>query len=125
LTPQRSKGTKRPRDGCNPKKNHELDALILYLEQVTELHQITTKKVIDVGAGVGHLSWELAKEGYIVVAIEGDGRSSKRCAEITAKKPEIQCLTNYIHDETDLNVTNDPLISVSIRASSFFQINLT
>jgi len=86
---------------------------------MTELHQIATKKVIDVGAGVGHLSWELAKEGYSVVAIEGNERNARKCADITAARPEIQCVTKYINDETDLNVIQDPCISVSIRTFSF------
>jgi len=111
--------------GCCPKKNHELDILIAYLESVTTLHSITTKKVLEVGAGVGHLASELVKEGYSVIAIDGDEKLCRKCAEKNAGMPQLQCITKYVNHESDLNVISEPCISVCLRTSNSYVVNLT
>jgi len=88
---------------------------------MTERHQITTKKIMDVGAGVGHLSCELAKEGYSVIAIEGDESYSQKCVQNTAANPEVQCITKLINDEIDLNVIQEPCISVALRTTPCYR----
>ena len=89
-----------------------------------KLHEIKTKKVLDVGAGKGHLSWEMAREGYTVVAIERNDQLSQKLAEHSTGKYEIECIAKTVNDESDLNVVQDPCISVSLRMFISFQTKL-
>lgn len=88
---------------------------------MSNLHGITTKKVMDVGAGVGYLAGELVEEGYSVVAIEGDEKSSQKCRESMS---QTQCITKHVNNESDLHVLSDPCISVGLRMSSLYYVNL-
>ena len=75
---------------------------------------------MDIGAGVGHLASDLASEGYTVLAIEGNEVKSRNYAVKVAGNPEIQCIAANIQNEFDLNVTQEPCISLSLRMSYLF-----
>ena len=45
-------GGNKVRRGISPKKDHEVEAMIAFLHEITATEKVTTKNVIDVGSGV-------------------------------------------------------------------------
>ena len=101
------------RRGMSPKKDHEVEAMLAFLDKFPNIQQLAVRRVIDVGSGLGYLSLELAKSGYEVMGIEGD---SKR-AEKASQQSQFKSLNKMIATAADLDVTSEPLISVSLRIS--------
>jgi hypothetical protein len=97
----------------SPKKSHEVDTMVAFLEEMTKEHVITAKSVLDVGSGLGYLSSELAKSGYNVVGVEGDAGRAKKAAERTCFHSVHRMVVNH----TDLDIVKDPCVSLSLRIS--------
>lgn len=95
----------------SPKKAYEVDVFIKYINETSEKFDIETKRVVDVGAGLGYLSQELVKAGFQVTAIEGD---PERAAK-TAESAGIECIAKMVNSPDDLDITPDPCLAVSLR----------
>jgi Tellurite resistance protein TehB len=108
------------RRGMSPKKDHEVDAMITFLDKITSTESVVTKNVLDVGSGLGYLSLELSRAGYAVTGIKGDPERVVKTSETT----NVECLHKMVTSFQDLNVLQDPLISLSIRISRFYCSNV-
>ena len=94
-----------------PKKSYEVDVLVKFVKETTEQCNIKADRVVDVGAGLGYLSQELAKSGFQVTAIEGDPERAEKVAD----GADIECIAKIVNGPDDLDVTPDPCIAVSLR----------
>jgi hypothetical protein len=98
----------------SPKKSHEVDAMIAFLEDVKNKCETGAKNVLDVGSGLGYLSSELAKAGYDVVGVEGDQERARKAAENSSFKS----IHKMIAGPTDLDIIKHPCTSLSLRIAS-------
>lgn len=101
------------RRGCCPKKDYELDVMSAFIEEMRSVHDIQTKNIVDVGSGLGYLSLELSKGGYNVIGVEGDAEMAKKAAA----QNKVQCITKKINDYTDLDIIQEPCITLCLRMS--------
>lgn len=102
---------KKQRKGMTPKKDHEVDAMIAFINEMTRIHNIDVNNVLDVGCGLGYLSLELSKGGYNVIGVEGDPDR----AEKAGMHARFQCITRKVYDCNDLDIMKEGCISVSLR----------
>ena len=94
-----------------PQKSHEVHAFVEFVREMTKSFNVDVERVVDVGAGLGYLSQELAKTGFQVVAIEGDpGRAAK-----AAHQANVQCIAKMVNGPDDLDIAPDPCLVVSLR----------
>ena len=103
-----------------PKKDHEIDAMMAFINEMTRIHNIDVNDVLDVGCGLGYLSLELSKGGYNVVGVEGDPERAKKAA----MHARFQCVTRKVYDCNDLEIMKERCISVSLRIFYFERTNL-
>ena len=99
------------RKGLTPKKDHEVDAMVAFVAEMTKAQDISAKSVLDVGSGLGYLSWELSTAGYHVVGVEGDPERAQKAAART----ELPCIARMINDHNDLKIITEPCITLSLR----------
>ena len=105
--------------GMSPKKCHEVDSMVAFVAEMTKARNVTATSVVDVGSGLGYLSTALSQVGYQVSGVEGD--------ELRAAKAAGQAAFRSIHKRvetyTDLDIVEDPCISLSLRTSSLYVLN--
>lgn len=113
LDPRKPAKPTRRRDtkGLTPKKIHEVDAMMAFIEETTKAHKITTKNVLDVGSGLGYLSSELSSSGFRVVCVEADPKRAEKAAQRTG----LPCIAKRVELSSDLDIWGRPHISVSLR----------
>jgi len=101
------------RKRCCRKKDYELEVLRIFLPEMTKTHNVTTKNVLDVGSGKGHLAQVLSEEGYEVVCIEGNPGLACKVSQTS----EIKSIEKMVANHTDLDIIQGPCITVSLRIS--------
>jgi hypothetical protein len=110
-TRQNKSISKKQRKGMTPKKDHEVDAMVTFIDEVTGIHSINVNNVLDVGSGLGYLSLELSKDGYNVVGVEADPERAKKAAVQVG----FPCIARKVKSYYDLDIIKEACISVSLR----------
>lgn len=101
------------RRGMSPKKDHEVEAMLAFLNNFPNIQALAARTIIDVGSGLGYLSLELAKSGYEVIGVEGDPKR----AEKASQQSHFKSLNKMVATAADLDIASESLISVSLRIS--------
>jgi len=97
-----------------PQKSHEVDAFVEFVREMTKSLNVNVRHVVDVGAGLGYLSQELAKIGFQVDAIEGDPERAAKAAD----QANVRFIAKMVNGPDDLDVTPGPCLVVSLRIVS-------